>query len=63
MSWMRRFRSIFSAEILDEPEKVVKEERQVIERNAKEVLLLGIAKWILADLQSEQVRIMETEGV
>ena len=60
---MRRFRSIFSAETLDEPGKVVKEERQAIERNAKKVLLLGIAKWILADLQSEQVRIMETEGV
>ena len=60
---MRRFRSIFSAEILDEPGKVVKEERQGIERNAKEVLLLGIAKWILTDLQSERVRIMETEGV
>ena len=60
---MRRFRSLFSAEILDELGKVVKEERQGIERNAKEVLLLGIAKWILTDLQSEQVRIMETEGV
>ena len=60
---MRRFRSFLPTEILDKPRKVVKEERQVIERNAKEVLLLGIAELILTDLQSEQVRIMETEGI